>query len=559
MMNWIVTLYGFLSVLMHGLVLGAQSLTLGGVLFLLVVLSPMPKIDDSIRASILRWIRRWALLLAGAEIIYVALDIAILMQSGGFALSAVMSANFVLAGLLSSTSALAIAVMTTVNKLRRRVGLLLPSSLILTSAVMTSHAIARLDHRLPLGVLTGAHQAATAAWVGGLPYLLISLKLLSSPEIMRELCAKFSRLAMFSVGVLVAAGFGLARAYVGSWDATYGTTYGIMVAGKVVLFGMLLSLGALNFRIVRQRLKGAGSSLRLLQHFGEVEIGVGFTVILLAASLTSLPPAADIPQPTLPDMSVAERLAPHWPPPIIPPPTIPPPIIAESNAATHDNQLVPRLAALKTVVAETAIAPEVSGPSGALARESWMDDPHHWAALVVISVGVLALLAHSKRLRYARNWPLFFSALGLVLFLMADSQYWPLGADSFWNSFSDPIVLPHRIIEILITLFGVLEWRVQTQRVTSTEVRLVFPCLVALCSALLLTHSHGASDSQVQPELLPEASHVSIAILGVAGGWSRWLELRVPPQDRTRRVMSWLWPVCFLLVGVLLACYQGSS
>ena len=549
MMNWIVTLYGFLSVLMHGLVLGAQSLTLGGVLFFLVVLSPMPKIDDSIRTSILRWIRRWALLLAAAEILYVALDIAILMRSGGFALSAVVSANFVLAGLLSSTSALAIAVVTTVNGLRHRVGLLVPSSLILTSAVMTSHAIARLDHRLPLGVLTAAHQAATAAWVGGLPYLLISLKLLSSPGIMRELCAKFSRLALFSVGVLVAAGFGLARAYVGSWDATYGTTYGIMVAGKVVLFGILLSLGALNFRIVRQRPAGAGSSLRLLQHFGEVEIGVGFTVISLAASLTSLPPAVDTPQPTLPDMNVAGRLAPQWPPPVI----------AEPDLATHENQSLARLAALKTVVAETSIAPEVSGPSGASARESWMDDPHHWAALVVISVGVLALLAHSKRLRYARNWPLFFSALGLVLFLMADSQYWPLGADNFWSSFSDPVVLPHRIIEILITLFGVLEWRVQTQRVTSTEVRLVFPCLVALCSALLLTHSHSASDSQVQPELLPEASHVSIAILGVAGGWSRWLELRVPPQDRTRSVMSWLWPVCFLLVGVLLACYQGSS
>jgi len=248
-------------------------------------------------------------------------------------------------------------------------------------------------------------------------------------------------------------------------------------------------------------------------------------------------------------MGVATRLAPPWPPQII----------TESNAATDEKQSPPKFAALKAAVTETSIPPHVSEPSGASAGESWMDDPHHWAALVVVPVGLLALLARSKRLRFARNWPLFFSALGLVLFLMADSQYWPLGADSLWNSFLDPIVLPHRNIEVLITFFGILEWRVQTQRVTSTTAALVFPCLVALCSALLLTHSHSASDSQIQPELLSEAIHVSIAILGVAGGWSRWLELRVPSQDRTRRVTSWIWPVCFLLVGVLLASYQGSS
>ncbi len=545
MMSWIVTLYGFLSVFVRGLVLSAQSLVLGGVVFLLVVVSP--KMPDLIRHSILRWIRRWALLLAVTEILYVALNIAILMQSGGFTFREVISANFALAGLVASAAALALLILARVGSPGLRVKLVAPSALILATATIMSHAIARLDHRLPLALLTGAHQAATAAWIGGLPYLLISLKRLSASGMMLELCARFSRLAMFSVALLVATGFGLARVYVGSWDATYGTTYGIMVAGKVVLFGILLSLGALNFRIVRQRLGEAGSSL--LRLFGEVEIGVGFTVILLAASLTSLPPAADTPQPTLPSMNVAERLAPQWPPQII----------AESNVAAHENKSLPKLVPLKTVVSEASIAADVSEPSGVLGPENWIDDPHHLAALVVIPVGVLALLSRSKRLRRARNWPLFFSALGLVLFLIADSEYWPLGAASFWNSFLDPIVLPHRIIEVLITLFGVLEWRVQTQRTTSAKASLVFPCLVALCSALLLTHSHSASDSQVQPELLSEASHVSIGILGVVCGWSRWLELRLPSQDRTRRVISWIWPVCFVLVGVLLASYQGSS
>src|SRR5258708_6859503 len=445
MLGWIATLYGFLSVILRGLVLSAQSLALGGVVFFLVVVSPRSKLPDLIKHSILRWIRRWALLLVVTEILYVALDIAVLMRSGGFAFHEVMSAHFALAGLVASTAALAVAILARAGSPGLQVKLVVPSALILASATIMSHAIARLDHRLPLALLTGTHQAATAAWIGGLPYLLISLKRFSAPGMMLELCARFSRLAMFSVALLVATGFGLARVYVGSWDATYGTAYGIMVAGKVALLGILLSLGALNFRIVRQRLGDAGSSL--LPRFVEVEIGVGFTVILLAASLTSLPPAADTPQPNLPDMSVAEHLAPQWPPQIR----------SEERRVGKECRSLPKLIPLKKVVHETSIAADVSEPSGPLAPENWIDDPHHLAALVVIPVGVLALLSRSKRLRRARNWPLFFSALGLVLFLIADPEYWPLGAASFWNSFLDPIVLPHRIIEVLITLFGVLE------------------------------------------------------------------------------------------------------
>ena len=548
MLNWIVSLYGFLSVLMHGLVLSAETLTLGGVVFLLVVVSPIPNLPDSIGKAILRWVRRWALLLAVTEILYVALDIAILMQSGGFSFSEVITANFALAGLLASTSALATAIVASVDGLRRRAVLLVPSALILIAATMTSHAVARLDHRLPLVVLTAVHHAATAAWIGGLPHLLISLKGTSTPRMKREICMKFSRLAMLSVMALVAAGIGLAKFYVGSWDATFGTTYGIMVVGKVFLFGILLSFGALNFRIVRQELSGANSSLYFLRRFGEVEIGVGFTVILMAASLTSLAPSVDTPQLTLPTASVAARMAPQWPPKII----------SESRFAPYGNDKSPAaLAAMGTAVTQTSILPRASETGGSV-EVRWMDDPHHWAALAVIAVGLLALLARFKRLRYARNWPLLFPALGLVLFFMSDSQYWPIGTGSLLSSFLDPITLPHRLIEILIALFGIFEWRVQTQRVATPNAGLVFPGLVAVCGTLLLTHSHSAADLQVQSELLSETSHVSIAILGVAGGWSRWLELRLPSIDRTRWVMSWIWPICFLLVGILLASYQGS-
>jgi hypothetical protein len=36
----------------------------------------------------------------------------------------------------------------------------------------------------------------------------------------------------------------------------------------------------------------------------------------------------------------------------------------------------------------------------------------------------------------------------------------------------------------------------------------------------------------------------------LAAGWSRWLELRL--ADGSRKAMSWIWPVCFLLIGAIL-------
>ena len=232
MVDWVIALYGFLSVLLRGFVLSAQSFTVGGVVFSIAVASPESGISESVRQSIYRWIRCWAFLLAVAEVFYVALDFIVLMRLGGFAFREVITANFALAGFLAATSAITICVLAGTSDLRRPMGLLAPAVLIIVAATMTSHAMARLDNRLPLAVLTAAHQAAAAAWIGGLAYLLISLKQFPAPAIARNLCAKFSRLAMLSVGVLAAAGFGLSRAYVASWDAAYGSSYGIMVLGK---------------------------------------------------------------------------------------------------------------------------------------------------------------------------------------------------------------------------------------------------------------------------------------------------------------------------------------
>jgi putative copper resistance protein D len=147
-----------------------------------------------------------------------------------------------------------------------------------------------------------------------------------------------------------------------------------------------------------------------------------------------------------------------------------------------------------------------------------------------------------------------FSGLGGFLFLRADPENWPLGPRSFWQSFAVAEVLQHRVFVLLIVAFACFEWGLQTARITSRWALLIFPLVCATGGALLLTHSHSLGNSK--EELLAELSHIPLAILGVAGGWARWLELRLPRQEQ--RIPGWIWPVCFALIGFVLLNYRES-
>jgi copper resistance protein D len=219
------------------------------------------------------------------QVSYLVANAFILMQSLEIGLSDIIGANFVLAGALGLIARCAIVALSSAHRARSHRRFLLPAAAIIASSVLTSHAMARLEHRLPLVFVTALHQLATAAWLGSLPFLLLAIRRASSPELVRQLSARFSRLALASVAILASAGLILSLSYVGSLRAIYGTSYRAMVATKAILFGLLLLLGALNFRLVRHG--EASAILASLKRFGEAEIGIGVAVILAAASVTS--------------------------------------------------------------------------------------------------------------------------------------------------------------------------------------------------------------------------------------------------------------------------------
>jgi putative copper resistance protein D len=536
-------IFGFLSVLFRGATLTFQSLTVGGIVFLILVLRRANPGSDPVREACLRWIRSSSLALAAMQLSYVLANSLILMQSADMTVADVSGANYVIAGAIGIFAALTISILSGAHPSRNYAYLLFPAAVVIASSVLTSHAMARLEFRAPLVAFTALHQAATATWLGGLPYLLIAIRGSQSTDLAQQLCARFSKLALISVCVLASAGFVLGYAYVGSFKAAYGTSYGAMVTTKIILFGVLLLLGALNYQLVHAN--SASGILSSLRRFGEAEIGIGITVILTAASLTSLPPAADLTNDRVSAVEIFARMAPRTP--RLGSPTmqeLPEDIYAAQSKAFESGSLA----------TESFVPGQAGTRPNTPAEKAWSEYNHHWAGIIVLCVGLLALLAQAGNVSWARNWPLGFFGLAVFLFLRSDPEVWPLGPNGFWVTMADPEVLMHRIFVVLVIALAIFEWRVQTGRVTTPGVRLVFPLLVAFSGALLLTHSHSLGN--IKEEVLAELSHIPIAIFAVVAGWSRWLELRLPSENQTRHLVARLWPACIMLIGVVLLNYR---
>jgi len=532
--------FGFLSVLLRGSALALNSLMWGGVLFTAWVLRPFPQgpRTDAIWNSCRKLIGWSAIGLVFVQTCFVAADSAILSGTSSLAFREIAGANFFVASMAAICAAAVIAGLTMRTE-RVRALLLIPGGIAVGALVTMSHAAARLEYRPALYLLTAVHQAATASWVGGIPYLLLALCRSRTPRLAHAICRRFSMLAMTGVGLLVASGVGMSLVYVRSPHALYGTAYGAMLASKLILLSMLLLLGGLNSLILRQHPAISAWMLPSLRRFAEGEVGIGFTIILAAASLTSVPPAVDLPQGRLSTNEIAQRMRPQWP-------------LLETPPLSSLSPPSP-LGFNKDEAKLVSFVPGAVYKPNTPADIAWSEYNHHWAGLIVMAAGLLALLARAG-VRWARHWPLAFLGLAVFLFLRSDPENWPLGPRSFWQSFASAEVLQHRVFVVLIVLFAGFEWGVRTGRIASRAAQLVFPLVCAVGGALLLTHSHSLGN--IKEELLAELSHIPLAILGVAAGWSRWLEIRLPgPQQR---ILAWIWPICFVLIGGVLLNYREA-
>lgn len=189
---------------------------------------------------------------------------------------------------------------------RRRGGLVLGAgaALVLTWS-LANHSAAGGQVLLALPV-DAIHLLAMAVWLGGLPALLGALRS-RDVTVMRIAIPRFSRIALICVLVLVVTGTYQAWREVGTPAALFGTTYGIVLAGKVGLVVVLVVLGALARKWVqrhyafeiatvsdkrRARRGPARNEVSRFRRMVSVEVVVAAVVLGATAALVNAEPAA---------------------------------------------------------------------------------------------------------------------------------------------------------------------------------------------------------------------------------------------------------------------------
>lgn len=551
-MALLVDLFGYLSVILHGLVIVAQSMMLGGLLFLTALLHPLAAAlpqGDLLERRVARLTRISAAGLAATELANTALQASVLMATVELPLSNVLHASFALSGAAKIACALLIALLLTPRTLARpatRAMLLLVGLVELAAATLTTHAYARLEDNALLMAIEALHQFGAAIWIGAIPSFVLVLRHLQDTHGLRLVGARFSRMSMLGVACILLSGAIMCVFYVGDAQGFYGTAYGVMVDAKIVMFIALLGLGLGNLLVTERLRKGRDAPVLRMRRFAEVEIGIGFTIFFAAASLTSVPPAIDLTTDRVSLHEIAQRNAPAWP---------------RLSSPDHDTLAISQLQvqldreAARDHQAATAATVPGSGvlPPRNAEDIAWSEYNHHWAGIFVLLIGAFALLSRVG-IGWARHWPLLFLLMAGFLLVRSDPEVWPLGQEGWWAAWRDVEVTQHRFFVLLITLFGAFEWSVRTGRLRSGRAALVFPLLVAVGGAMLLTHNHQISN--VKDQMLIELTHTPLALAGVAAGWARWLELRLP--GRGGRIAGYVWPACFMLIGVILLWYREA-
>ena len=148
--------------------------------------------------------------------------------------------------------------------------MLLLGLIVSMTASATGHASDAGDLSLP-EIMDWLHLLAACVWGGGLMVLSVSvLPDLTrgkepTPALIAKVVSRFSAMAGFAVGIVAVTALYNAWIYVGSINALLGAPYGRIVIAKIVLFLVLVNLGAFNRYIsvpLLQEWAGASSESR---------------------------------------------------------------------------------------------------------------------------------------------------------------------------------------------------------------------------------------------------------------------------------------------------------
>jgi putative copper resistance protein D len=186
-------------------------------------------------------------------------------------------------------------------------GMVIVAGALAGSLAFVGHAGARADVAGTVNLLSDIlHLLAVSAWVGALVPLALVLHAAggggqAAMVIAREATRRFSNIGMVSVATILATGIVDTVVLAGSVRALLGTEYGRLLIFKIALFFVMVSIAAINWRLLTPALvqesdaAAARLASRRLRNNALIEAGIGVAILGVVAIIGTLPPGLDNP------------------------------------------------------------------------------------------------------------------------------------------------------------------------------------------------------------------------------------------------------------------------
>jgi len=137
-----------------------------------------------------------------------------------------------------------------------------------------------------------AHVSAAAVWAGGVVGLLVLFSLRTRPGDLAQTVARFSTVAMWSLGLLLAAAAVLYWRIAGSLDPPWRSGYGWIVLAKASATAVIIGLGGWNRRRLTPRVDRSPHAARTLRRIVGVEAGLLALIVVLTGVLVGADPGS---------------------------------------------------------------------------------------------------------------------------------------------------------------------------------------------------------------------------------------------------------------------------
>jgi hypothetical protein len=186
----------------------------------------------------------------------------------------------------------------------------------------------------------------------------------------------------------------------------------------------------------------------------------------------------------------------------------------------------------------------------------WLEFNHHVGGLVVLVLAGLTwleMLGIGPTMAVRLAWPSCLILIGLYNVVLSDRFAWPIGPSGLVESLSNPEVLQHKVLAVMVLTLGLIELLRRLERVTHTAWLYLFYGVAVLTSGILLMHDVGTA-----PHAHPHELTVSHVVMGLLALLALAFKLLIDRGILIGR-STHLYPLLLVGLGMQLLLFTESS